>query len=152
MSLLVWGVSLTTLAAQSSGSSVQIKLDDVLVKAASSFGLNVRDFFTVCIGKQKICSKDGKIISAYTGDFGNIRVAGGPKVPTYGNMLFISGNLTPEPKGVFKLLVGSKFTDGILSHVPRMNGDVLLGSKLLGKLRRAVTEKYAGRIVVDGGV
>jgi hypothetical protein len=67
-------------------------------------------------------------------------------------MLFIRGNLTPEPKGVFKLLVGSKFTDGILSHVPRMNGDVLLGSKLLGKLRRAVTEKYAGRIVVDGGV
>lgn len=53
-------------AAQSSG---QVKLDDVMVEAASKFGLSIRDFFTVCIGKQKICSKDGKIISAYTGDF-----------------------------------------------------------------------------------
>lgn len=136
-------------SAQSSG---QVKLDDVMVEAASKFGLSIRDFFTVCIGKQKICSKDGKIVSAYTGDFSSVGSFAGPKVPRYGNMLYVRGNLTPEPKGVWKFLIGSKFTDGIFSHVPRMNGDVLHGTKLPGKLGKAVKEKFGGRIIVDGGV
>ena len=137
------------LVAQSSGQGQQ---DFTLADVASSFGLGVRDLFTVCVGKQKICYKDGNIASAYTGDFSTVKLSGNFKVPRYGNMLFIPGNLTPEPKGVFKFLIGTKFTDGIFSHVPRMNGDILLGSKLPGKLGKAVTEKYGGRIIVDGGV
>lgn len=162
---LVMGVALTcavtglaeTASAQASGPTAGVDIGKGMVETAKTFGLGIESYLEKCIGgnihltgKQELCKAEGPTFNVYSGDFGISRAAGA-RIPSFGTMVFAPGKLTPTT-GVFAFLKGSKFKDGILSHVPRFNGTVLLGSKLPGKLGKAVTERFGGKITVDGGM
>lgn len=157
---LVAGAALTCsvlgFAANTSAQSGQPGADDAFKKVISAFGYGIGDYLERCIagnanpkGKAELCHADGPTFSIYSGDFGVARL-GGVKIPSFGTMFFAPGKLTPTT-GVFAFLKGTKFKDGIISHVPRFNGTVLVGSNLPGKLGKAVRDNFGGRITVDGG-
>jgi hypothetical protein len=130
--------------------------DEAFKKVISAFGYGIGDYLERCLAgnanlkaKAELCHADGPTFSIYSGDFGTARSAGS-KIPSFGTMFFAPGKLTPT-SGVFAFLKGTKFKDGIISHVPRFNGTVLVGTKLPGKLGKAVRESFGGRITVDGG-
>jgi hypothetical protein len=152
---LAWAIG--GFGANAVAQSAQPRTDEAFKKVISAFGYGIGDYLERCIagntnpkGKAELCHADGPTFSIYSGDFGIARL-GGAKIPSFGTMFFAPGKLTPTT-GVFAFLKGTKFKDGIISHVPRFNGTVLVGSKLPGKLGKAVRENFGGRIIVDGGM
>ena len=148
--------SVSGIATDTWAQSGQPGADAAFKKVISAFGYGIGDYLERCIAgnanpaaKAELCHADGPTFSIYSGDFGIARL-GSVRIPSFGTMFFAPGKLTPTT-GVFAFLKGTKFKDGIISHVPRFNGTVLVGSKLPGKLGKAVRDNFGGRIIVDGG-